>query len=214
MTSHGNQPSARRDFEAVALPHLDALYGLGTRLCRNERDAEDLVQDTILRAWRFFDRFDAGSNCKAWLFKILHNTFINKYHRGVRDRDLAGVLAVGEGEGATISHDVVRAAREPEAAILGGVLSANVQRALDGLPEEFRVAVILSDLEELSYREIADVMECPVGTVMSRLYRGRRLLQAALRAYAEEQGIVKPQPAEAAAQPHDGTVLPFRRGTP
>ncbi len=210
MATPGPKKSSRQEFEAVALPHLDALYGLATRLCRNERDAEDLVQDAVLRGWRFFDRFDAGTNCKAWLFKILHNTFINKYHRGVRDRDLAGALAVGEGEGATVSHDALRAARDPESAILGGVLSTNVQHALDELPEEFRVAVILSGLEELSYREIADVMECPVGTVMSRLYRGRRLLQRALRGYAEEQGIVK---AETEGLPEDN-VIPFRRGEP
>ncbi|MSP62348.1 MAG: sigma-70 family RNA polymerase sigma factor [Myxococcales bacterium] len=189
MLSAPKRPQDR--FEQVALPHLPALYGLAKRLTRNERDAEDLVQDAILRAYRFFDSFEPGTNCKAWLFKILHNAFINKYRRGVRDRYLAAQLSVGEGEGSTVSHEVVQAARDPEGTILGAMVSEDVRRALDALPEEFRVAVILSDLEELSYREIADVMESPIGTVMSRLYRGRRLLQAALHGYAVEQGIVK-----------------------
>lgn len=209
MLSPNAQKSPRHEFEAAALPHLDALYGFATRLTRNERDAEDLVQDAILRAFRFFDRFDPGSNCKAWLFKILHNTFIDKYHRGVRDRALAGAIAVAEGEGTTVSHGMMLAARDPEAAILGGVMSANVTRALDALPEEFRVAVILSDIEDLSYREISEVMDCPVGTVMSRLFRGRRQLQAALRGYAEEQGIVKREEVGG-----EGAVIQLRRAKP
>jgi RNA polymerase sigma-70 factor (ECF subfamily) len=201
------RPRPSRDqFEKVALVHLDAMYGLATRLTRNERDAEDLVQDTILRAYRFFDRFEAGTNCKAWLFKILHNVFINKYRRRVRDRELAGALAPDEGQGATVSAEAVAAARDPERTILAGMLSADVQRALDALPEDFRAAVVLCDLEELSYREIADVMECPIGTVMSRLYRGRRLLQQSLRGYAAEQGIVAPAPDSVGAQ-----VIPLRK---
>jgi RNA polymerase sigma-70 factor (ECF subfamily) len=191
MPTSAPTPRTREAFEREALTHLDALYGVARRLTRNDRDAEDLVQDTVLRAYRFFDRFEEGSHCKAWLFKILHNVFINKYRRGVRDRDLAGALAVDEGAGATMSHERAFAAKNPEAAILGGMMSEDVQRALDALPEEFRVPVLLADLEELSYREIADVMECPIGTVMSRLYRGRRLLQTALHKYAIEQGILR-----------------------
>ncbi len=196
-------PSPRRtreQFEREALVHLDALYGLATRLTRDERDAEDLVQDTLLRAFRFFDRFEEGTHCKAWLFKILHNNFINKYRKRARDREIAAALSPAEGAGATVSHGAADAARDPERAILEGVLSQDVQRALDSLPDEFRAAVILSDLEELSYREIADVMECPIGTVMSRLYRGRRLLQQALRGYAVEQGLVRDEAAD---------VIPF-----
>jgi RNA polymerase sigma-70 factor (ECF subfamily) len=205
LTLSPKKPS-RDQFEREALVHLDALYGLATRLTRNERDAEDLVQDTILRAYRFFDRFEQGTHCKAWLFKILHNSFINKYRRKVRDRELVSQLAPAEGAGSTVSHEAAEAARDPERNILAGLLSEDVRRALDSLPEDFRVAVILSDLEELSYREIADVMECPIGTVMSRLFRGRRQLAETLRGYAVEQGIVKAAPADGEAE-----VIPFRR---
>jgi RNA polymerase sigma-70 factor (ECF subfamily) len=207
MFSLSKRTPSRDQFEKEALVHVDALYGLATRLTRNERDAEDLVQDTVLRAFRFFDRYDTGTNCKAWLLKILHNVFINKYRRRVRERALAGALAPAEGEGATLSTEAVQAARDPEGAILAGMLSADVQRALDALPEEFRLAVVLCDLEELSYREIADVMECPIGTVMSRLYRGRRLLQQTLRGYAVEQGVVKPEPGDGAQ------VIPLHKGS-
>jgi RNA polymerase sigma-70 factor (ECF subfamily) len=195
----GGSPT-RQSFEREALPHLDALYGLARRLTRNDRDAEDLVQETVLRAYRFFDRFREGTHCKAWLFKILHNVFVNKYRTRVRERELAGALTAADGE-ALLSANELRRARDPEGAILDGLVSADVQRALDALPEEFRLPVLLCDLEELSYREIADIMDCPIGTVMSRLYRGRRLLQEALRGYAIERGIVK-----------DGNVVPLRRG--
>jgi RNA polymerase sigma-70 factor (ECF subfamily) len=205
---------SRRTFEKEALPHLDALYAVGLRLTRNERDAEDLVQDTILRAWRFFDRFEPGTNCKAWLFKILHNTFVNKYRRRVRERELAASIQAEGGVGPVLSHEQLEASRDPERAILDGVLSDDVRRALDALPEDFRLAVVLCDLEELSYKEIADVMDCPVGTVMSRLYRGRRLLQGELRKYAAEQGIGIEKVAEAdSSSPSEmADVIPLRRG--
>lgn len=178
----------RQSFEQEALPHLEALHAVALRLTRNGRDAEDLVQDTVLRAYRFFHRFEAGTNCKAWLFKILHNAFINKYRRRVREREVTGAIEA-EGLAPAISSDALDAARDPERAILDGVLSDDVRRALDALPEDFRLAVILCDLEDLSYKEIAEVMDCPVGTVMSRLHRARRLLQAELRDYAAAQGI-------------------------
>ena len=183
---------SREAFEKEALPHLDALYAVGLRLTRNERDAEDLVQDTILRGFRFFDRFEAGTNCKAWLFKILHNTFINKYRRRVREREVAGSIEAEGGAGPTLSVDALDEARDPERRLLealDGLLSEDVKRALDAIPEDFRLAVVLCDLEELSYKEIAEVMDCPVGTVMSRLHRGRRLLQDKLRDYAAARGI-------------------------
>ncbi len=191
----------QREFEEQALVHIDALYAFAARLCRNERDAEDLVQETLLRAYRFFDHYEEGTHCKAWLFKILHNNFINRYRRRQRDFALYGALLPNEGAGATVSHQAAEAAHDPERAIFSEFLSVDVQRALDALPEEFRTTVILSDLEELSYREIADVTEVPIGTVMSRLYRGRRLLQVALRRYAIEQGVIK-----------EADVIPLRRG--
>lgn len=180
---------SREAFEREALPHLEAMYSVALRLTRNERDAEDLVQDAVLRAWRFFHRFEAGTNCKAWLLKILHNAFVNKYRRRVREREIAQVMEHDDEGAALLSQAAADAARDPERAVLEGMLSDDVKRALDAVPEDFRLAVVLCDLEELSYKEIADVMDCPVGTVMSRLHRGRRLLQAQLRAYAAQHGI-------------------------
>jgi RNA polymerase sigma-70 factor (ECF subfamily) len=202
----GKARRLRSEFEREALPHLDALFGTAMRLTRNPRDAEDLVQDALLRAYRFWGHFEAGTNCKAWLLKILTNTFINRYHKARRDRELAQeVRHIGDDEVAEtiVSAEAQAASRDPEGALVSRMLSDEVLRALDTLPTDFRLAVVLCDLEELSYKEIADVMECPVGTVMSRLFRGRRLLQKALHDYAVEQGIVKPvaAPQAAAAKP-------------
>ena len=159
-------------------------------MTRNPGDSEDLVQDTMLAAYRFFDKFEPGTNIKAWLFKILTNTFINKYRKRVREREVRDLIDQDEMP-SLMSEDVAEKSRDPETAIVGALLSDNVRRALDGIPYDYRLAVVLCDLEELSYKEIADIMDCPVGTVMSRLHRGRRLLQKALREYAIEQGIVK-----------------------
>lgn len=169
----------RRAFEELALGHLDALYAAALRLTRNERDAEDLVQDTFMRAYRFFDRFEQGTNIRAWLFKILTNTFINRYRRTVKEKRLAENTEPDATTG-LISLEAFEAAANPEALFLDRMLSADVLKAIDVLPIDFRMVVILADLQEFSYREIADILECPVGTVMSRLFRGRRLLQKAL----------------------------------
>jgi RNA polymerase sigma-70 factor, ECF subfamily len=188
----GKARRLRRDFEAEALPHVDALYGTALRMTRNPRDAEDLIQDTLLRAYRFFHKFEQGTNCKAWLFKILTNTFINRYNAGKRDRELLENVKLDE----EATQDIVAAevshhSRDPEGALASRLLSDDVIRALEALPAEFRLAVLLCDVEEFSYKEIAEIMECPVGTVMSRLFRGRKLLQKALHEYAVEQGIIK-----------------------
>src|SRR5215470_2524670 len=186
----GKARKLRREFEEEALPHVDALFGVALRLTRNPRDAEDLVQDALLRAYRYWHKFEQGTNCRAWLFKILTNTFINRYNRNRRDRE-----HLADEEAATqdiLSHEVTEASRDPEGALASRLLSDDVVRALESLPTDFRLAVLLSDVEEFSYKEIAEIMECPVGTVMSRLFRARRLLQRALHDYAVEQGIIKP----------------------
>jgi RNA polymerase sigma-70 factor (ECF subfamily) len=160
-----------------------------------------LVQDAFLRAYRFWGQFEQGTNCKAWLFKILTNTFINRYHARRRDAQLLSSAAAAADETATtdiVSHEVSHAARDPESAVASRVLSDDVVRALEMLPAEFRLTVLLCDVEEFSYKEIAEIMECPVGTVMSRLFRGRRLLQRSLHEYAVEAGIIKPMPAPVA----------------
>jgi RNA polymerase sigma-70 factor, ECF subfamily len=187
----------RQDFEREAMPHVGALYGAALRLTRNQRDAEDLVQDTLLRAYQYFAKFVPGSNCKAWLFKILTNLFINRYH--ARRRDQQKLLEAMTEADAAATHDIVaheasHAARDPESAVASRLMSDDVVRALEALPSEFRLPVLLCDVEEFSYKEIADILECPVGTVMSRLYRARRLLQKSLHEYAVEQGIIKPVP--------------------
>jgi RNA polymerase sigma-70 factor, ECF subfamily len=188
----GKAGKLRTEFERQALPHLDALYGTAMRLTRNPRDAEDLVQDALLRAYRFWGQFEQGTNCKAWLFKILTNTFINRYHKNRRDQELAmQVAAEDDVNESVVSQEAHERSRDPEGAIVRGMLSDDVQRALDTLPEDFRLAVVLCDLQELSYKEIAEAMNCPVGTVMSRLFRGRRLLQKQLRGYAIQEGVIR-----------------------
>jgi RNA polymerase sigma-70 factor (ECF subfamily) len=181
---------SRDSFEQAALVHLDALYATGLRMTRDPRDAEDLVQDTMLSAYRFFNKFEPGTNCKAWLFKILTNTFINKYRKRVREREVRDVID-HEDTPSLMSEDVAEASRDPEGTMIGSLLSDDVKKALEAVPYDYRMAVVLCDLEEFSYKEIADIMDCPVGTVMSRLHRGRRLLQKSLRDYAINQGIVK-----------------------
>jgi RNA polymerase sigma-70 factor (ECF subfamily) len=191
------QRDSRSEFEALALVHLDSLYATGLRMTRNPGDSEDLVQDTLLSAYRFFDKFEPGTNMKAWLFKILTNTFINKYRKRVREREVRDLIDQEEMP-SLMSEDVAEKSRDPETAIIGAVLSDHVKQALESVPYDYRMAVVLCDLEEFTYKEIADIMDCPVGTVMSRLHRGRRSLQKSLREYAIEQGIVK-----------DAEVIPF-----
>ena len=192
-------------FSQEALVHLDVLYGVALRYTRDPRDAEDLVQDTILAAFRFFGSFEQGSNCKAWLFKILTNTFINKYRRRVREREVRDQL-VDEEAPSLISEESRAASRDPERFLSAGLLSDDVRTALDAVPSDYRMAVVLCDLEEFSYKEIAEIMDCPVGTVMSRLHRGRRLLQRALHDYAVKEGIVKPGPVDADLVQRDNVV--------
>jgi RNA polymerase sigma-70 factor (ECF subfamily) len=222
MFTRGKRTPAeqRAEFERVALCHVNSLYGTALRLTQNQRDAEDLVQDTLLSAYRSFQTFEPGSQCKAWLFKILTNTFINKYRRRLLEHTVAQGMQ-REGSTGMMSTGGVRAARDAEELLDYALMGEAIQRALSALPEEFRLAVVLCDVEEFSYREIADIMECPVGTVMSRLHRGRKLLQAALREHAVRAGIVKdktsrfdekaestPEPALRAAV--GGQVIPFR----
>jgi RNA polymerase sigma-70 factor, ECF subfamily len=184
---------APSDFEREALPYLPALYAAALRMTRHERDAEDLVQDTMLRAYRFFDTFEAGTNCKAWLFRILTNVFCNRYREREREHEIMSEAEASSANleqflaGAGVHSDV----HDVEGALLGHMVSSEVEKALAAVPSDFRMAVILADLEDFSYKEIADIMECPAGTVMSRLYRGRKMLQQLLYQYAVEQGIIK-----------------------
>lgn len=174
------------------LPHANALYGSAYRLTRNAGDAEDLVQETMLRAYRFWHSYTEGSNCKAWLFKILSNTFINTYQRKKRSGEiLNAAVAEQESTDGVLIHAKAQSQLTPEELLVQQSLSEDVERALAAIPKDFRIAVVLCDVEGFSYKEISEILECPVGTVMSRLYRGRRLLQNELREFAKSQGLIK-----------------------
>lgn len=190
--------AARHEFERTALPLLDNLYGAAMRLTRDPAEAEDLVQDSMVRAYRFWDTFQRGTNIKAWLFTILRNTFINGYHRKGRARTfVADVNAQMTALGPAVA--VANSTSQPpgpEEVLSGQVTLARIREALDALPPDYRLAVTLADLEGLSYKEIADIMECPIGTVMSRIYRGRKALHKLLYEHAREIGIVDEPPSE------------------
>jgi RNA polymerase sigma-70 factor, ECF subfamily len=153
-------------FETEALPHLRALYGTAYRMTRNAHDAEDLVQETFLRAYRGFHRFEPGTNIKAWLFTILHRVRTDSFRRAGRSPQTVEMIAEGP------------AVPPPQDALASGV--EDIERALAGIPEVFRSAIVLRDVEDLTYEEIATALSIPVGTVMSRIHRGRALLRAAL----------------------------------
>jgi RNA polymerase sigma-70 factor, ECF subfamily len=171
------------DFEREVMPHLQSLYGVAMRMTKSESDAEDLVQDAILRAYRFWDGFESGTNARAWLMRIMTNLFRNRYRERAREQE---ILGEAEASTANVGQFQGSAPRDAESALFGRMLSRDVEKALALLPPEFRLPVILADLEDLSYKEIADIMECPAGTVMSRLYRGRRMLQKMLSDYASQ----------------------------
>ncbi len=177
-------------FSVEMLGHLDTLFSVASRMTRSTTEAEDLVQDTVVKAMRAREQFEPGTNLKAWLLRIQTNTFINRYRRGGMERDLfegpdADPLADG-----WMGASSMRSIRDAETQALKPLVEAELTRAIDELPADFRLAVVLSDVEELSYKEIADVMGCPIGTVMSRLHRGRKLLQTKLRDHAVALGIV------------------------
>ena len=184
-------------FEADVLGHLDALYGVAFRMVKEASAAEDLVHDTILKAIGAQKQYQLGTNLKAWLLRILTNTFINRHRRGGLERDVLEGPDAGPLADRWIGAATMRAMRDPERDALAPLLEAEVRRALDELPEEFRLAIVLSDVEGLTYKEIADVMGCPVGTVMSRLHRARKLLQISLREQAMALGIIPDDEQEA-----------------
>jgi RNA polymerase sigma-70 factor (ECF subfamily) len=181
------RPSAlaarRRNFEHHALGYLTELRATALRYSRNERDAEDLVQETLLRAFAAWESFEQGTNCRAWLFRILTNSFINEYRRLCKERAWAGRNEP------LYSPARRHAAGDPEGALCERMLGDEVVAALAALPEDFRSVVVLADVQGMSYRQIANTIGCPLGTVMSRLYRARRILEVSLGDYAREIGI-------------------------
>lgn len=176
-------------FEREALAHIDSLYRTALRLTSNPADAEDLVQDTYLKAFRSAEQFEPGTNLKAWLFTILQNTFLNRRRRAVREP-----IAVEPGEMDRVSASLSPEAANPEQLLLRETLDTDLQAALDALPERFRQAVWLRDVEEFSYAEIASMLDIPIGTVMSRISRGRRLLYERLTGAAGQAGVTGRNP--------------------
>lgn len=180
-------------FKREALSHTNALYAAALSMTRNAHDAEDLVQETYLKAFRFWSHYQRDTNCKAWLFRILTNTYINRSRKTQR---VVGVLDPADLETTTSAWDDAGTASEtPETVFVDRLFPEHVRSAIEALPEAFRIPVILADLHDFSYKEIAEIMDCPVGTVMSRLFRGRKRLQEQLFAYAVELGIIEPREA-------------------
>jgi RNA polymerase sigma-70 factor (ECF subfamily) len=179
----------RASFEREALVHLDALYRVALRLTGNPADADDLVQETMLKAYRGWNQFESGTNAKGWLLTILRHAFINEYRRRTRRPQTVDIDAV---EPYAVFDHVQQ--EDPQGAFFDRIVDDEVLRAIDELPEVFKETVVLSDVEGLSYQDIARVLDLPVGTVKSRLFRGRRLLQAKLYEYAVSMGYIKGRP--------------------
>ena len=176
----------RASFEREALVHMDAVYRVALRLAGNAADADDLVQETMLKAYRSWHQYQQGTNAKGWLLTILRNSFINEYRRRTRHPETVDVDTIEPF--AVLSEDQDE---DPQGRFFDQIVDEEVQRAVDGLPEVFREALVLSDVEGLNYQEIAGILGVPVGTVKSRLFRARRLLKERLYRYAVEMGYIK-----------------------
>ncbi len=177
-----------KDFEREALPHMDALYNFALRITGDSDDADDLVQETFLKAFWFFDKFEKGTNCKAWLFRIMKNTYINTYRKQTREPEKVDYDDV-ENYFENIKSPAAGSAHL-EKEIYENLLDDELSAAISSLPEDFRTVIILCDIEGFGYEEIADFVDCPVGTVRSRLHRARKMLFTKLHKYASEKGYI------------------------
>jgi RNA polymerase sigma-70 factor (ECF subfamily) len=177
-----------REFEQEAVPHMDILYNYALRMTSNSDDASDLVQETFLKAYRFWDKYEKGTNIRAWLFRIMKNSYINRYRKETKEPE-----TVDYNEIQNFYNTIRYESSDPndlQEKIFGGLLEDDVARAIEMLPEDFRTVVILCDIEGLSYEEIAEFVDCPIGTVRSRLHRGRKMLRVQLLNYARKHGYV------------------------
>ncbi len=183
------QDPRHKDFEQQILPHMEILYNYALRMIGNKDDAKDLLQETFLKAFRFWNKFEQGTNLRAWLFRIMKNTYINIYRKEAKEPDKVDYNDIES------YYDLIRDQNSDDndlqTKIFGQLLDDDVSNALESLPEEFRTVVILCDIEGLTYEEIAEFSQIPVGTVRSRLHRGRKLLYAKLYNYAKGRGFIK-----------------------
>jgi RNA polymerase sigma-70 factor (ECF subfamily) len=198
----------REEFVAEAMQYAPQLFSAAMRMTRHQADAEDLVQETYYKAYRSFSTFEPGTNLRAWLFRILTNTFINKYRAQQRRPDETNLAEVEDlylyrRLGAL---EQAMASRSAEEQLMDLFTDAEVKRALDDLPESFRLPVLLADVDGFSYKEIAEMLEIPIGTVMSRLHRGRKAMQKSLFEYATARGLIPDASAEASAEPTESHV--------
>ena len=189
---------------------MDALYNSALYMTRDARDAEDLVQETFIKAYRFFHRYQSGTNCKAWLFRIMTNTHINR-NRG-KKRELSFIENVDSE--ASLGDPVWENSawyKDPEQGYLHQLMHDEVKTALESVPEDYRTVVVLADLQDFAYKEIADILECPIGTVMSRLHRGRKILQKKLRRYAMATGVLPAAEDGGAELEQPSSILEFKK---
>jgi RNA polymerase sigma-70 factor (ECF subfamily) len=179
----------QREFQSEALPHMNFLYNYALRMTYNSADAEDLVQETFLKAYRFWDSYEKGTNIRAWLFRIMKNAYINRYRREKKEPETVEYEEV-ENFYNSVRESAVESSDLQET-LYNNLFEDDVAMAIAELPEDFRTVVILCDLENLTYEEVAEFVDCPIGTVRSRLHRGRKLLRAKLMDYARKRGYVE-----------------------
>ncbi len=178
-----------QEFEKEAMPHKGILYNFALRTTGNAEDARDLLQETFMKAFRFWDKYEKGTNIRAWLFRIMKNTYINRYRKEVREPSMVDYDDIDNFYESV--RDQIKDSSDLQKNLYSNTLSDEVTEALQALPDDFRTVVILCDIEGLSYEEISDFLNCPIGTVRSRLHRGRKILADVLKDYAQEQGILE-----------------------
>ncbi len=184
----------REEFQKEAFPFMDEIYASALRLTRQRENAEDLVSEVYSRAWKSYGQFTRGTNMRAWLYRILTNTFINHYRQKQRE---PGIVNLDQptnesesGDGSSLYDRLADTAMKPDEVLANRFLDRDLQKAIESLPEEFRMVVVLADVQSFSYQDVADMMDIPIGTVRSRLFRGRRLLQKILWEQAVSSGVV------------------------
>lgn len=191
-SSDEEMPKEEKDriFEEEALPHLNALYNYARSISRSKEDAEDLVQDTFMRAYRFFHQYEPGTNCKAWLFTILRNLYNTNYKKYKKTPDQVHYDNIETIYKSIRDEDLNSVIKDPESKFFDEILPDEIKDAIEELPVEFRSTILLTDIEDFSYKETAEILDIPIGTVMSRLHRARNMLKEKLVNYAKEKGVI------------------------